>query len=86
MSSTICHAIASRSATALIKDADAAGLKWSEMAVAIESALTIEVAAIVEMSGVPDKLRMATEMMDQITQHAHSRVSCYLRGVPYNGE
>ncbi len=52
----------------------------------IETALTIEIAAVVKMSGTPDELALATELMDSVTEHAHARVSCYLRGVPYEVE
>ncbi len=79
--------IATASATSMIKAVAAAELTWSSTCVIIETALAIEVAAVVLMDGTPrNKLAFATELMNAITKAAHIRVSSLIRGEPDDAE
>jgi hypothetical protein len=79
----IGHQIATRAATQIVKEGVAAGLDWQNIAIACESAITIVIAAAVDMAGRPDHLEFATELVETMTEHAHKRVTALILGVPY---
>lgn len=79
------HRIAVEAATKLVKDGDAAGLRWTDITIACETVIGIVVSCAAEMSGAPDKERWSAEIIDTMTERAHARVVALLRGMPYNG-
>lgn len=85
------HRIAAEAASNLVKKSVEAGLDWPEIAVACETAVAIVVSACAKMAsppspGVPpNREAFAREMVETITERAHSRVQALLRGVPYDG-
>ena len=83
--SQLSHDIATRAATAMVKEGDAAGLAWTDIAVSCETAVSIVVVAAAKMTGSPNPEAFAQEMIETITERAHSRVQALLRGVPYAG-
>lgn len=83
--STIAHSIAARAGTQIVKEGVAAGLSWESIAVSCETAISIVVAACVEMAGNPDRVQFAGELIETMTERAHQRVTCLIRGSPYEG-
>jgi hypothetical protein len=79
------HNIAVKAAMQMVKEGEAAGLAWSEIAISCETAVAIVVSAAAQMAGNGDPHRFAQEMIDLITERAHGRVQTLLRGQPYAG-
>jgi hypothetical protein len=78
--STAGHAIATRAATAMVRECAAAGLTAEDAAIACESAIAIVVAYAARVIGTPDPARYAQEIIDVMTERAHLRVREVLRG------
>lgn len=85
MNAALSHQIAAKAAMQIVKEGQAAGLSWQDIAISCETAVSIVVAAATQMSGTPDNSRFAQEMVETITERAHGRVQALIRGVPYAG-
>lgn len=85
MNAALSHQIAAKAAMQIVKEGQAAGLSWTDIAVSCETAVAIVVAAAAQMGGDPDNGRFAQEMVETITERAHGRVQALIRGVPYAG-
>lgn len=81
----ISHQIAVEAASLLVKKGQAAGLSWADITISCETVLAIVVTVTGRMANTPDDLRWAQEMIEDITERAHSRASALIRGVPYEG-
>ena len=79
MSADKSHEIATRAARRLVVEARDAGLLWSDIAISCETVIAIVVSAVVRMEPSADPKRFATELVDTITERAHSRTMEHLR-------
>jgi hypothetical protein len=79
------HQIGSKAGTQIVKDSLNAGIDWPDTIIACETAVAIVVAAIIQMTEPSDGRRLATELVDVLTERAHARVTAMLKGVPYEG-
>lgn len=83
---TTSHQIACKAAKQIVQDGEAAGLDWTDIVISCETVIAIVVAAVVEISASgADPHRLATELIDTMTERAHGRVAALLLGVPYDG-
>ena len=79
MSADKSHEIATRAALQLVVEASEAGLSWSDIAISCETVIAIVVASVVRMQRPSNPGRLATELVDTITERAHSRTMEHLR-------
>jgi hypothetical protein len=69
-----------------LQEGIAADLPCADIAISCESAIAIVAAAAAEMSGRPDHLQFATELVETMTtEWAHKHVTALVLDVPYKG-
>lgn len=76
----LSHEIAARTARQLIHEATAAGLPWADIAISCETVVAIVVSAICRIEQRDGDLRYATELIETITERAHSRAAHFILG------
>ena len=75
------HQIAADAAKQIIQRGTDAGLSWSEIAVSLETTITIVACACAAMSKTPRPAAFIQEVIDAATERAHVRATEYIRSV-----
>lgn len=71
------HEVATRAAHLIIKELE--GSRWEDIALSCESTIAIVVATVAVMAGSQSPERFAQEIIETMTERAHSRVLEYIR-------
>lgn len=75
------HQIATDAAKQIIQRGTDAGLSWSEIAVSLESTIVIVACGCAAMSKTPRPAAFVQEIIDAVTERAHSRAVEYFASV-----